>query len=302
MNTWGSDLIAILIWPGLICGTLLGWLYMWFIRKLSARFQGRQGPPFYQPFFDFIKLLGKETIIPGNINRVLFYGLPVVSLASVIFALAMVPVPGNPLKAFPGDLIVFIYLLETPALCEILAGFSTRSPYGQVGASREAMMSLAYNLPFLAAVIALAVRAGSFNLTTIANQPLSWASLAAAVAFFLSLPAKLKSNPFSIANAEQEIVAGAHTEYSGTPLAMFELSHMLELVALVSLFAALVIAPFASGVLGLLLFLVVSVLVIILLTAIGNATARLKLNQAFSFYWRWGAVAAVLAVVVAVIS
>ena len=164
------------------------------------------------------------------------------------------------------------------------------------------MMSLAYNLPFLAAVIALAVRAGSFNLTTIANQPLSWASLAAAVAFFLSLPAKLKSNPFSIANAEQEIVAGAHTEYSGTPLAMFELSHMLELVALVSLFAALVIAPFASGVLGLLLFLVVSVLVIILLTAIGNATARLKLNQAFSFYWRWGAVAAVLAVVVAVIS
>ena len=161
MNTWGSDLIAILIWPGLICGTLLGWLYMWFIRKLSARFQGRQGPPFYQPFFDFIKLLGKETIIPGNINRVLFYGLPVVSLASVIFALALVPVPGNPLKAFPGDLIVFIYLLETPALCEILAGFSTRSPYGQVGASREAMMSLAYNLPFLAAVIALAVRAST---------------------------------------------------------------------------------------------------------------------------------------------
>ena len=227
--------------------------------------------------------------------------MPIVSLASVIFALALVPVPGNPLKSFPGDLILFIYLLETPALCDILAGFSTQSPYGQVGASREALMSLAYNLPFLAAVIALAVRAGSFNLSLIANQPLSWATLAAAIAFFLSLPAKLKSNPFSIANAEQEIVAGAHTEYSGIPLAMFELSHTLELVALVSLFAALVVTPFSTGIVGWLLFLVVSIIVIFLLTLLGTATARLKLNQAFSFYWRWGAIAAVMAVVVAII-
>jgi NADH-quinone oxidoreductase subunit H len=301
MNTWVSDLFAILIWPGLICGTLLGWFYLWFIRKLTARFQGRQGPPFYQPFFDFIKLLGKETIIPGNIKRVLFYGLPIVSLASVLFALALVPVPGNPLNAFPGDLIVFIYLLETPALCDILAGFSTRSPYGQVGASREAMMSLAYNLPFLAAMIALAVRAGSFNLFIIAKQPLSWTSLAAAIAFFLSLPAKLKSNPFSISNAEQEIVAGAHTEYSGFPLALFELSHTLELVALVSLFATLIVTPFFTGIVSWLLFLVISFVVIFLLTVLGTATARLKLNQAFSFYWRWGAITAVLAVAVSVI-
>jgi NADH-quinone oxidoreductase subunit H len=301
MNTWGSNIFALLLWPGLIGGTLLGWLYMWFIRKLTARFQGRQGPPFYQPFFDFVKLLGKETIIPGNISRLLYFGLPVVSVLSMVFALALVPVPGNPIKEFPGDLIVFIYLLEMPAICEILAGFSTRSPYGQVGASREAMMTLAYNIPFLAAVIALAMHAGSFSMATLAKAPLNWVSLAAALAFLLSLPAKLKSNPFSISNAEQEIVAGAHTEYSGFALALFELGHTLELVALIDLFAALFISPITGGLTAWLAFLVLSLILVVLLTLIGTATARLKINQAFRFYWGWGAAAAVLAVVIAVI-
>jgi NADH-quinone oxidoreductase subunit H len=301
MNLWLAYLIALLLWPGLIGATLLGWLYMWFIRKLSARFQGRQGPPFYQPFFDFIKLLGKENIVPAGINRALYYGLPILSLVSIVFALALIPVPGNPIQSFPGDLIVFIYLLETPALCEILAGFSTRSPYGQVGASREAMMSLGYNVPFLAAVIAVAVHAGSYNLNVLAKTPLSWVSLAAAVAFFLSLPARLKSNPFSIANAEQEVVAGAHTEYSGIALALFELSHTLELVAMISLFAVLFLSPITSGWVTGVAYLLLSVLLIVLITLIGNATARLKLNQAFRFYWRWGAAAAVVAIVFAFI-
>jgi NADH-quinone oxidoreductase subunit H len=301
MNAWGLDLLALLIWPGLVGGALLGWLYLWFVRKLTARLQGRQGPPFYQPFFDFIKLLGKETIVPAGMNRGLFYGLPLLSLFSALFALALVPAPGNPMKSFTGDLIVFIYLMETPALCEVLAGFCSRSPYGQVGATREAMMSLAYNLPFLAAIIALAMRAGSFSLTALAKAPLSWVYLVAAVAFFLSLPAKLKSNPFSIANAEQEIVAGVHTEFNGFPLAMFELSHALELVALVSLFASLLLSPLAGGPVSWVLYLLVSVALVVAVTVVGAATARLKLNQAFGFYWKWGALTGILALVIALV-
>lgn len=300
MSAWLSDLFALLVWPGLIGGALLGWLYMWFIRKLTARFQGRQGPPFYQPFFDFIKLLGKETVIPAGISRILYFGLPILSVASAMFALALVPVPGNPVRAFTGDLIVFIYLLETPALCEMLAGFSTRSPYGQVGASREAMMSLAYNLPFLAAIIALAVHDGSFSMAALATSPMSWGRLLVALAFFLSLPARLKCNPFSIPNAEQEIVAGAHTEFNGLTLALFELSHTLELVALVGLFAALFISPL-GGLGAWVAYLLLSIIVVILVTILSAATARYKLNQAFRFYWRWGAVAAVLVLVIAVI-
>jgi NADH-quinone oxidoreductase subunit H len=297
----GWDLLGLLVWPGLIGGALLGWLYMWIVRKLTARLQGRQGPPFYQPFFDFNKLLGKETIVPPGIQPALYYGLPLASLVSALFALALVPVPGNPMQSFNGDLIVFIYLLEMPALCEVLAGYTTRSPYGQVGATREAMMSLAYNLPFLAALIALAMRAGSYNLAALAAAPLSWAHLAAALAILVALPARLKSNPFSIANAEQEIVAGARTEYNGLPLALFELSHGLELVALVSLFAALFLSPLAGGLAAWLVYLLVSLALVVLVTVVGTATARLKLNQAFGLYWSWGAALAVAVLIIAVI-
>jgi NADH-quinone oxidoreductase subunit H len=301
MIAWGWDIFALLLWPGLIGGALLGWLYLWVFRKLTARLQGRQGPPFYQPFFDFVKLLGKETIIPAGVSRPLFYTLPLVSLLSALFALALVPVPGNPIRSFTGDLIVFLYLLEMPAMCEVMAGYSSRSLYGQVGAAREAMLSLAYNLPFLVAVIALAMRIGSFSLEALAAAPLSWTHLAAALAFLLALPARLKSNPFSIPNAEQEVVAGAHTEYNSLPLAMFELSHALELVALVSLFAILFLSPLAGSLTAWALYLLLSLTLIVGITLLSTATARLKLNQAFGFYWSWGAAVAVLVLLVAMV-
>lgn len=301
MSDWGWDILALLLWPGLIGGALLGWLYMWLSRKLTARLQGRQGPPFYQPFFDFVKLLGKETIVPSGINRNLFYALPLISLVSALFALALVPVPGNHIRSFTGDLIVFLYLLEMPALCEVLAGYGSRSLYGQVGAAREAMLSLAYNLPFLAAVIALAIQSGSFSLDELAATPLSWAHLAAVPALLLALPARLKSNPFSIPNAEQEVVAGAHTEYNGLPLALFELSHVLELVALVSLFAILFLAPVAGSLGTWVLYLLLSLALVVGVTLLSAATARLKLNQAVRFYWSWGAAAAALILLVAMV-
>lgn len=301
MTAWALSLLALLLWPGLVSGALLGWLYLWMVRKLTARLQGRQGPPFYQPFFDFVKLLGKQTRIPTGVSRALFYGLPLASLASTVFALALVPAPGSPMRAFPGDLIVFIYLLEMPALCEVLAGYVTRSPYGQVGATREAMMSLAYNLPFLAALIALAMRAGSFSLAALAAQPLGWTHLAAALAILFALPARLKSNPFSIPNAEQEIVAGAHTEYNGLPLAVFELSHAIELVALVSLFASLFLSPLAGSLVALIVYLAICLVLVVVVTGVGAATARFKLSQAFGFYWSWGAALAIVVLIVALI-
>jgi NADH-quinone oxidoreductase subunit H len=301
MNAWGGNLLALLIWPGLVGSAMLGWLYLWVVRKLTARLQGRQGPPFYQPFFDFIKLLGKQTIVPGGMNPMLFFGLPVASVAATVFALALIPAPGSPMRSFPGDLIVVIFLLEVPALCEVLAGFSTRSPYGQVGAAREAMMSLSYNLPFLTALIALAMLAGSFNMSAIAAARLNWAHLLAALALLLALPARLKSNPFSIPNAEQELVAGPYTEFNGLSLALFELSHALELVVMVSLFAVLFLSPFAGGLAAGLIYLLVCLLLIVIVTILSSATARLKLNQAFRFYWSWGAAVAILLLIVVII-
>jgi NADH-quinone oxidoreductase subunit H len=301
MSDWWRILVAVFIWPGLLGGALSGWLFLWLNRKLMARLQGRKGPPFYQPFFDFVKLMGKETIVSGGTNRIVFYALPLVALVSMVFALALLPIPGNPLHSFNGDLILLIYLLEMPALCEILAGFVTRSLYAQVGATREAILSLGYNIPFLTALIALAVHAKSSSLHEIVTAAPGPALVFVALAILLSVPARLKSNPFSIANAESEIVAGILTEYNSKPLAVFELVHGLELTALAGLFGVIFL-PFAHNfVSGLAIYIICALLLIFLTTGLAAATARLKVQHAVRFFWSWGAAAAVLAIVVAVI-
>jgi len=285
-------LMALFIWPGLIVAALLSWFFLWLMRKLTARLQGRQGPPFYQPFYDFIKLLGKRTIVSDGVNRTLFYALPIAATVSVVFALALLPLAGNPLPSFTGDLIILLYLLEMPAFCTILAGYVSGSLYGQVSSAREAVLLLCYNLPFLASVVALAVQSRSFELAALAHQPWTIVHLIAALTFLLAVPARLRSNPFSIGNAEQEIVAGAMTEYNGLPLAFFEFSHGLELVALVGLFDVLFIPKVSGVALSLLVYLVVSLLVVITVTLLAVSTARIRVNQAFRFYWWWGAIAA----------
>ncbi|GAP20705.1 respiratory chain complex I subunit 1 family protein [Leptolinea tardivitalis] len=300
-NWWINAILALLFWPGLLSGALFGWFLLWMSRKFIARLQGRQGPPFYQPFFDFWKLIGKKTIIPNGVNPVLFYALPIIGLISIIFALALLPVPGSSGISFEGDLVLLIYLIEMPVLMDVIAGYVTRSVYAQVGATREAILTIAYNLPFLGALIALAVRLHSFKLATFAAAPISIATILAAVALFVALLAQLKVNPFSIPNAEQEIVAGIHVEYNGLPLALFELTHALETSLLVGLISILFIGPFTSIWMKLLIFFVVAVVVILLTNITAAGTARLKVQHAFKFYWTWGIAATVLVVAAALI-
>lgn len=299
MSGWLAISFALLFWPGLMGGAALGWLFAWIQRKLTARLQGRKGPPFYQPFFDFIKLLGKETVAPGGVNRRLLFALPLISAVAAVCALSLIPVPGNPMPSFAGDLIVLMYLLEIPALCEILAGYTSRSLYGQVGSAREAILWLAYNLPFLAAVLSLAIQAKSLTLAALVALPFGPVHLSAVVAFVFALPGHLKRNPFSIPNAEQEIVAGPFTEYSGAPLAFFEMAHGLEMVALVSLFTVLFLPVVRAPATGWLAFLIGSGTLIAVITLVATATARLTVRHAFRLYWSWGAAAAVLALVIA---
>jgi NADH-quinone oxidoreductase subunit H len=298
-SVW-RDLVALLVWPGLLGGAVLGLFYMGLNRRLMARMQGRRGPSLLQPVCDFVKLMGKETMLPEGFRPSLFYGLPLVSLAAVVWALDLLPVPGNPsARSFSGDLILLAYLLEVPALCDVLAGYSSRSLYGEVSASREAVLSLGYNLPYLAAIIALAMQVGSFRLRDVMTSPIGPVHVAAGVAFLMAIPARLKSNPFSIPNAEQEIVSGSHTEFNGAPLALLELGQALEIVALIGFFSALFVPKTLGQVSAWAIYLLISVAVLVSMTLLAAGTARIKVQQAFRFYWTWGLLAAAAAFIVA---
>lgn len=294
-------LVAFLIWPGFLSAVILAWFYLWLGRKVTARLQGRQGPPFFQPFFDFVKLLGKKTVRPAEVNLGLFFGLPLVSLVSVLAALALIPAPGAVSISFSGDLIFLLYLLEMPALVDIVAGFISRSVYAQVGAVREALLSLGHNLPFILAFIALAVQAKSSNLQTIVSTHFSPVQILAAIALLLAIPARVKANPFSIPNAETEIVAGTHIEFNGPALGIFELVHGLEIVALSGLLASLFSGLVSGFIPSLLIYLAVSVAVVLFTSLLAASTARVKVQSALGFYWRWGALAAAVAIVAAIL-
>jgi len=226
--------------------------------------------------------------------------LPLVAVSAGLVALALLPVTLDS-RGFAGDLVLLVAFLEVPSFCTVLAGFASRSIFGQVGATREAILSITYNVPFLAAVVALASSAQSLRLMDIATAPIGGARTLAVLTILLCLPVKLRLNPFSIANAEQEIYSGPATEFSGSQLAMWELAHGLEWVALTGLVVCLGL-PFRTGtwVGDFTLFAGFSLILVVLLTFVAAGTARLKTPQAARFYWKWGTGFSLVALVLGV--
>jgi NADH-quinone oxidoreductase subunit H len=279
--------IQMLVFPGLVYALLASFFMLWLQRKINARLQGRIGPPFYQPFFDFVKLLGKEPIKRPALQGFVMAALPIAAVAATLGAVALLPVlPSG--AGFPGDLVLLVALIEVGPLLAVLGGFASRSMWGELGAAREAVMTAAYNLPFLTALIALGWTS-DLSISRLATTAPWSVRLLALAAILLCLPAKLHLNPFSISSAEQEIYAGVNTEYDGPRLALWELSHGLEWVALTGLFAVLSV-PLAgvADVWRVLAFLAISIFVVVVLSVAAASTARLKLAQTARWFWLWG--------------
>jgi NADH-quinone oxidoreductase subunit H len=293
-----NAILALLVFPGLLYALPMAWLMLAGERKVAARLQGRIGPPLTQGFYDFVKLAAKWPVPRAGADAFLMALLPLLAAAATLGALALLPVPAGRSGA-PGDLILFVGLLELAPACAVLAGFASRSVYGQVGATREAVLGIAGNVPFLAALLALAMASGSLDLGRAVQAP--WAVKGPALAAILfCLPAKLRINPFSVASAEQEILAGPLTEFEGPRLALWELAHGLEWVTLTGLVAVLVVPAQGPGPVGAAVrFILVSLALVPLLATLASATARLKLGQAARLLWRWASLAAGIAFLVA---
>jgi NADH-quinone oxidoreductase subunit H len=264
-------------------------------RKAVALMQGRVGPPFMQPFFDFIKLLGKSTPPRNGIGGLLMRAWPLIAVSAAAGAVGLLPVlPSS--GGFEGDLILLLALLELPSMCIIAAGFSSRSIFGEIGSAREAVLSVAYNIVFLLAIVSIAASQHTFRLEALAALPASPLRWLGVIALLVCLPAKLHLNPFSLPNAEQEIYSGPMVEYAGPELAMWELSHGLEWVAATGLVATLAAPHIALWWLAALLFVALSFFIVLLLSALASATARLAIDTTVRFYWQCTLIFAVLAI------
>ena len=292
-------LFCILIFPGALFTAVFGLFLAGVDRKVVARMQKRIGPPLRQPMYDFFKLLGKETIIPHAANRTVYLAAPVVGFVSL--ALIMLFIPIMPFTAFSGsaDLIVILYLITIPGVALIVGGSSSGSPYAGIGISREMVTMMAYELPFVLVLLAVAKKAGGdslvFSMEEISawqaangSMILQWSLVPAALAMLLVVPAEVGTQPFDVAEAETEICEGPLIEYSGAALGMFKLNAAMKMCVMSALFTSLFFGGIRTGYLAadILVFLLICICVTILcMSTIHAVTARLKIEHLFKFYW-----------------
>jgi NADH-quinone oxidoreductase subunit H len=297
-----QNLFWILIFPGFVFTVCLGLIASWIVRKVSALVQWRVGPPFFQPFYDVAKLMGKEVLIPEPAQRVVFQVAPVVGLAGALLLSTMLwRITIDPTKVFVGDIIVAIYLMVLPSLALILGSSASASPHASLGTSREMKLVMGYELSLVLALIVVLIKSGGqLSLAAIAEQTpvMSISGLLAFLVALLCVQAKLGFVPFDIAEAETELGSGVLMEYSGALLAVWKLVHAMLLVAL----PLFLVTAFLGGFTGAFWAGIVKyVIVLVLLILIKNTNPRVRIDQAMKFFWSYCGVVMAVAIILAII-
>ena len=235
------------VFPGIVA-------YMvWGERKVAARFQDRIGPNrvgplgLLQPIADALKLITKENIVPGAADQWVHLLAPVLILVSAFLVLAVIPFgEGMAAVNLPSGMIYLVAVSSLSPLGIFLAGWSSRNKYSLLGAMRAVAQLVSYEIPQVLSTIPVVLWAGSLSLVTIFNKQLEfgWFILSppGVLAFALLLIASIAEvnrTPFDLPEAESEIIAGYHTEYSGMRFGLFFLAEYMSVFGVSCLGTAL---------------------------------------------------------------
>lgn len=238
---WAVDLVMMLLTIVCLIVFVLGTLMFinWLERKTVGRFQDRYGPNRVGPLgilqfvADAIKMLTKEDITPANADRVIFNLAPVMVVVPTFLVLAVLPFGRGMVAA---DLnIGFLYIVAVSSLTTIailLAGWGSRNKYSLLGGMRVVAQMISYEVPMVLSALGAIMLTGSLSLVSIVEgqsrlpfillQPLGF------LIYFISAVAEVNRAPFDLPEAESEIIAGYHTEYSGMKYAMFLLAEYIN--------------------------------------------------------------------------
>ena len=290
-----SGIISIVKFVVIALGILvLGLFTSWLDRKVTARIQARVGPPWFQPVADILKLLGKETLAPEGSGRTVFllaplFGLAGIALAGALLGQAML----RPEEGFIGDVVVLVYLLIIPTVALILGASASGNPIAAVGASREMKLILGYELPYLIVVATVIYKSGfDFRMGSIIDSQfmgtMNLYSISGVIGFIvllLSTQAKLGLVPFDIPEADQELMGGIITEYSGPPLAVIKITKAMLLAIMPLFMVALLLGGIHLQGLSILWSILKYVLIVVLIVLIRNTNPRVRIDQAVRFFW-----------------
>ncbi len=204
-----------------VLAPVLGCLLAGLDRKISARMQGRVGPPLLQPYYDVRKLLEKDNVSVNSTEG-----------TYVTCALVFTLIAGG-IFFSGGNLLMSVFVITLSGLFFIVAAYSTRSPYAEIGAMRETLQVMAYEPMVLFMAVAFFMAAGTFDVAGAfaLTAPVVTVIWPVFLGFLFVLTIKLRKSPFDLSyshHAHQEIVKGITTEMSGRTLAKVEVMHWCE--------------------------------------------------------------------------
>ncbi len=275
---------------------------IWVERKLAGRIQDRFGPnragPYglFQSFADIIKIFTKEYITPQGADRGFFNAAPVLAMAAVLATWAVFPLAET---VYGADIQVgALYVVTMGAfgiMAILIAGWSSNNRFALLGASRAVAMLVSYEIPMVVSILVPVLLARSMRLSVIIEAQKPWFIFVdplAALLFFISSMAEIGKAPFDLLEAESELVAGYHTEYTGMKFGMFYVAEFLHQLTVGALFSIFFLGGWSGPgartlpLLGIFYFYAKALLVYLVISWIRLTLPRIRIDEMLDINWR----------------
>ncbi|MBD2845879.1 NADH-quinone oxidoreductase subunit NuoH [Paenibacillus sp. IB182496] len=305
--TAGNALLFLLAAAGLLL-IVLGFVTyaIYFERRVIGWMQLRVGPNrvgplgLLQTVADIFKLLIKEDTIPRKADRALFVLAPVLAYVPAFAVLAVIPyTSGLYFADLNVGLLYYVALSSMTTLAIVLGGWASNNKYALLGGMRSAAQMISYEVPLVMSVVGVVMLSGSMNLRSIVAAQGDWfwqwhflPQLIGFAIFVVASVSELNRTPFDLPEAESELVAGYHVEYSGFRFAFFMLTEYVYVYAIAALTTVLFLggwhppAPFLDIVPGLIWFVLKFALVVFVLFWLRATFPRLRVDQLMGFGWK----------------
>ena len=285
-------------------------LLVWLERRLMGRFQVRLGPnrvgPFglAQPVADSIKLLFKENIVQSSADKFLFYLAPAIVVFTAIVTFSAIPfgepleVGGQTIGLWGANLnigLLFIFAISSMGIYGIvIAGFSSNNKYSLMGGLRSSAQMISYELTLGLAALSVVIMSGSLNLYEIVQDqsflPNAVTQPLAFLLFFIAGVAETNRAPFDLPEAEQELVAGFFTEYSGMKFAMFFMGEYINMITMSALVTILFLGGWNSYIgldIPILVFAFKVFLLLCVFIWLRSTFPRIRYDRLMTFGWKF---------------
>ncbi|RME07485.1 MAG: NADH-quinone oxidoreductase subunit NuoH [Anaerolineae bacterium] len=276
---------------------------IWVERKLAGRLQDRPGPNragkfgLLQPIADMIKIFTKEIVTPAQADKTIFHLAPVVFIASVLLMWVVIPFTATVMGANLNVAVLYVVAVGAFGVVAVLmAGWSSNNKFALLGAFRAVAQMVSYEVPMVLALMVPVLLARSMGLTDIVNAQSVWFIVAApiaAVIFLITSMAEVGRAPFDLLEAESEIVAGYHTEYSGMEFGMFYVAEFLHVWTIGALLGTLFLGGWRGPgaetypLLGILYFYIKTFIGYFIVTWIRLSLPRIRIDQMLAFNWKF---------------